>query len=329
MADILQTLKGKAKQLQKRIVFPEVEDDRTLKACAILRKEKILIPVLVGDPVYVAKRAQELGINLTGIEIHDPKNFPGYDAMAQMLYELRKEKGLSLVEAHQWLQEPIYLGTMLVQLGKADGLVSGAVHPTAHTLRPALQIIKTNDDTDRASSYFVMIRKSEIYLFADCGMNVNPTAEQLAKIAISTADTAKMYGVTPKVALLSFSTKGSGKDALADKVVEGTRIAKKLRPDLILDGELQFDAAFVPSVAQLKCPDSMIKGDANVFIFPDINAGNIGYKLVERLGGFMALGPIVQGLKKPVNDLSRGCSVNDIVYVGAITAVIAGTDQRS
>ncbi|MEM4260358.1 MAG: phosphate acetyltransferase [Candidatus Woesearchaeota archaeon] len=327
MKDFINELKKKAVLLKKRIIFPETEDDRILKACEIIKKEKIAIPILVGDPEYVKKKSQELKIDLSGIEIHNPKNFPDYDMYAKTLFELRKDKGMTLIEAHQTLQEPIYLGTMLLYFGRADGIVSGAAHPTAHTLRPALQIIKTKKGISTASSYFIMIKKEEVIFYADCGFNIQPDDKQLAEIAISTADSAKSFGFDAKVAMLSFSTKGSAQHPDADKVIRATKIVKKLRPDIAIDGELQFDAAYVESVGKKKCPDSLIAGKANVFIFPDLDAGNICYKVTERLGGYIALGPIVQGLKKPVNDLSRGCSVEDIVYVTAITAIISDKNQ--
>jgi phosphate acetyltransferase len=241
---------------------------------------------------------------------------------------MRKEKGLSLEDAKEMIKQVSYFGTMMVHLGDADGLVSGASHSTADTLRPALQIIKTQEGHSIASSYFIMVVENKVYFFSDCGFVVDPDANQLSEIAISTAQSAKQYGIEPKVAMLSFSTHGSGKGESVDKVIEATKLAREKMPDLEIDGDIQLDAAVVPEIGKKKCPNSSIKGNANVLIFPDLNSGNIGYKLVERMAHAMAIGPIVQGLNKPVNDLSRGCSVKDIVEVCAITVVEAQAEEK-
>ncbi|KXT91425.1 Phosphate acetyltransferase [Streptococcus oralis] len=243
--------------------------------------------------------------------------------MVAALVERRKGK-MTEEEAHKVLVEDVnYFGVMLVYLGLVDGMVSGAIHSTASTVRPALQIIKTRPNVTRTSGAFLMVRGTERYLFGDCAININPDAEALAEIAINSAITAKMFGIEPKIAMLSYSTKGSGFGESVDKVVEATKIAHDLRPDLEIDGELQFDAAFVPETAALKAPGSNVAGQANVFIFPGIEAGNIGYKMAERLGGFAAVGPVLQGLNKPVNDLSRGCNADDVYKLTLITAAQA------
>ncbi|MFH1506265.1 MAG: phosphate acetyltransferase [archaeon] len=314
---------NKAKKLKKKIVFPEATDTRILEAALRLDKEGIVHPILIGDRVEIDKIAAKVGLNVYHIQVLDPKHDVHTEKFAKKFYTIRKKKGMTLVDAKKHMLEPIYFGTMLVNEGLADGLVSGATHPTTHTLIPALQIIKTRPDLKIASSFFFMVHPHRTLMFADCGFVVNPSAEELAEIAIETAESAKFFGMTPKVAMLSFSTKGSAKHPDVDKVVKATKIAKKKRPDLIIDGEMQADAALVPDVCKKKCPDCGLKGDANILIFPDLDAGNIAYKLVQRLAGDEAIGPIVQGLNKPVNDLSRGCTVEDIIGVAAITAIQA------
>ena len=260
---------------------------------------------------------------MDGYEVIDPQHYDKFEEMVAALVERRKGK-MSEEDARKVLVEDVnYFGVMLVYLGLVDGMVSGAIHSTASTVRPALQIIKTRPNVTRTSGAFLMVRGTERYLFGDCAININPDAEALAEIAINSAITAKMFGIEPKIAMLSYSTKGSGFGESVDKVVEATKIAHDLRPDLEIDGELQFDAAFVPETAALKAPGSTVAGQANVFIFPGIEAGNIGYKMAERLGGFAAVGPVLQGLNKPVNDLSRGCNADDVYKLTLITAAQA------
>lgn len=318
--DIIYQIKKEAKNYLKRIVFPEGNDDRILQAVVQIKAEKLAIPILLGDYDKIKWRAGELHLNLEGIEIINPIFDKRLDDYITEFYQMRKEKGITKEKAVEEMNKLNYFGTMMVHKGDADGLVSGAIHSTADTIRPALQIIKVKKGHKLASSFFIMCLENKTYFFSDCGFVINPNSEELSEIAISTADSAKKFGFEPKIAMLSFSTHGSAKDPLVDKVIEATKIVKEKRPDLIIDGEIQLDAAIVLDVCQKKCPNSTLQGNANVLIFPDLNSGNIGYKLVERLAGAMALGPIVQGLNKPVNDLSRGCSVKDIIDVCAITA---------
>ncbi len=308
-----------AKKLGKTIILAEPEDDRILHAADSIMKKKIAKIILIGDEKKTRARMKTLGLKCNGVQIIDIGN-PPYD-FSQQLYNFRKKKGMTIQVAKKLLKEPIYYATMMVKLGYADGLVSGAVHPTSHTFRPALQIIKTEPGVNTASTYFIISMKKREMVFADCALNVNPDANQLADIAVKTADSARMFGLEPRVAMLSFSTKGSGKSPSVDKVVKATKIAKKKRKNLIIDGEMQVDAALIPEVAKLKASNSSLKGDANVLIFPDLNSANISYKLVEKFTDSIAIGPITQGLAKPVNDLSRGCTVKEIILVTAITAI--------
>ncbi|WP_346928417.1 phosphate acetyltransferase [Clostridium sp.] len=319
-----------AQQEMKTIVLPEGEEERNLKASEIIQKNKIARVILVGSEAKIKENAKNFGVNIEGIEIVDPEVSPKTAEYAKAFYELRKNKGVTEEKALQTVKDPVYYGTMMVKLEDAHGLVSGAVHSTGDLLRPGLQIIKTAPGIKVVSSFFVMELQNSPYgdngtlLFGDCAVNPNPTSEELASIAISTADNAKtLCGIDPKVAMLSFSTMGSAKHENVNKVVEATTIAKEARPDLAIDGELQLDAAIVDKVASLKAPNSTVAGNANVLIFPDLQAGNIGYKLVQRFAGAEAIGPVCQGFAKPINDLSRGCSVDDIVNVVAITAVQA------
>lgn len=328
--NFIETIKQKAKKDIKTIVLPESEDIRTLKAVEIINKEKFAKVVLIGNPDEVKKTSGENNIDLRETLIIDPKNSEKHEEFANALYELRKEKGMTKEEAEKLVLNSIYFGVMMVKLGYADGLVSGACHSTADTLRPALQIIKTKPGTKLVSAFAAMdvpnceLGEHGLFFFADSGLNQNPNSEELAQIAISTAKSFEtLVGKTPKVAMLSYSTMGSAKAEEITKVQEATKIAKELEPELILDGEMQVDAAVVPSIAKSKAPNSRIQGDANIFIFPELEAGNIGYKLVERLGKAEAYGPICQGIAKPVNDLSRGCKAEDIAGVVAITAVQA------
>lgn len=316
--DLVEKLSGKGLS----IVFPEGLDERILAAAERLASEQIIKPILLGNKQEIQQKAEKLNLTIGGMEILDPNTFEGMDEMVLSFVERRKGK-VTEEDARKILLDENYFGTMLVYMKKADGLVSGAAHSTADTVRPALQIIKTKKGVQKTSGVFIMVRNEEKYVFADCAINIAPDSQDLAEIAIESAKTAEMFSITPKVAMLSFSTKGSAKSPETEKVVEAVRMAQERAPKLVLDGEFQFDAAFVPSVAQKKAPNSAIKGDANVFIFPSLEAGNIGYKIAQRLGGFEAVGPILQGLNAPVNDLSRGCSEEDVYKLALITAAQA------
>ena len=326
--DLMQNIKEKAKQRIKRIVLPEGTSERTVKAADIILKEKIADLILLGNVEEIAALEKQFGLDLSKAEIIDPKTSPKRGLYIDKLMELRKSKGLTKEEAGKLLDEEIYWGPMMIYMGDADGEVSGAEHTTADTVRPALQIVKTAPGISVVSGAMVMVSKKKelgqdgVFIFADVAITPNPTAEQLAEIAICSAETAKMVaGIEiPRVALLSFSTKGSAEHELADKVIKATALAKERRPDLNFDGELQADAALIEKVGQKKAPGSSVAGLANVLVFPDLQAGNIGYKLVERLGDAEAVGPVLQGLGAPINDLSRGCSVSDIVNLVAITS---------
>ena len=324
---LLQSVREKAKKACKTIVLAEGEEKRVLDAAKVILDEKIAGLVLIGNKDVIAQKA---AFDVNQVTIVDPAS-DNLDEYADLLYELRKAKGMEKEQAAQLVKNPLYLGVMLVKTGKADGMVAGSVNSTGDTLRPALQIIKTAPSIKTVSSCFIMVLpegskygENGVMVFADCAVNIEPDAEQLASIAIASADTAKkIAGIDPKIAMLSFSTKGSAKHANVDKVVEATKIVNTIAPELQCDGELQLDAAIVESVAQLKAPGSKIAGHANVLIFPDLQSGNIGYKLVQRLAGAQAVGPICQGFNKPVNDLSRGCSSEDIVNVVAMTVLQA------
>jgi phosphate acetyltransferase len=322
MSDLFQGLKEKVSGKNLKIVFPEGLDERIIKATARLAEEKIVTPILVGNIQEIEAKATELNVSLNGMELYDPNNYDQMDELVASFVERRKGKA-SEEDARKILLDENYFGTMLVHTNKAVGLVSGAAHSTADTVRPALQIIKTKEGVKKTSGVFIMVREDEKYVFADCAINIAPDSQDLAEIAIESARTAQMFDIDPRVAMLSFSTKGSAKSPETDKVAEAVRIAKELNPELLLDGEFQFDAAFVPSVAEKKAPDSPIKGDANVFVFPSLEAGNIGYKIAQRLGNFEAVGPILQGLNRPVNDLSRGCNEEDVYKLSLITAAQA------
>ena len=319
-----------AKQDKKRIVLPEGNEERTIIASYHIAKEGFAFPVLVGNEEEILNKAKELDIDLSGIEIIDPNKSDRLNAYIENFYELRKNKGMTMEKAEKIVRDPLYFGTMMVKLDDADGMVSGAVHTTGDLLRPGLQIIKTAQGVSCVSSFFIMLVPGSKYgengmlLFSDCAVNPNPNEDQLAAIAIATAETAKnLCKVEPKVAMLSFSTMGSADGELVQKVRNATEKAKELRPDLAIDGELQLDAAIVQKVASQKAPNSKVAGNANVLVFPDLQAGNIGYKLVQRFANAEAIGPICQGFAKPINDLSRGCSYEDIIKVVAITAVQA------
>ena len=325
---LIDKIKAKAKANVKHIVLPEGEESRNVQAAVKIVEQGIAKLTLLGDPAKVKEVAA--GASLEGLEIIDPKTSDKCEQYAATLYELRKAKGMTPEQAAELVRDPMYYGVMMVKMGDADGLVSGAIHSTGDMLRPALQIIKSKPGIKTVSSCFLMECPNKAYgddgvmVFADCAVNIDPDAEQLASIALGAADSARaLAGIEPRVAMLSFSTKGSAKHDLVTKVQEATRIAKELDPGLMLDGELQLDAAIVESVGQLKAPGSPVAGKANVLVFPGLEAGNIGYKLVQRLAGAEAYGPILQGIAKPCNDLSRGCSVDDIVATVAITAAQA------
>lgn len=319
---LFEQLTDKVKGKGKRIVFPEGLDERVLAAASRLAEEAILTPVIIGNQQAIADKAAELQVSVDGLEIVDPADYEGFQEMAAAFVERRKGKATE-EDAKKILLDENYFGTMLVYLNKADGLVSGAAHSTADTVRPALQIIKTKEGVKKTSGVFIMVRDDEKYVFADCAINISPDSNDLAEIAVESAKTGSLFDVDPRVAMLSFSTAGSAKSPETEKVTDALAIAKEKDPTLVIDGEFQFDAAFVPSVAEKKAPDSVIKGNANVFVFPSLEAGNIGYKIAQRLGGFEAVGPILQGLNQPVNDLSRGCSSEDVYNLALITAAQA------
>ncbi|MFB3163660.1 phosphate acetyltransferase [Bacillus niacini] len=319
MADLFEGLKQKLSGRDMRIVFPEGLDERIVRAASRLAEEKRLTPILIGNIEQVQAKAQELGVSLDAAEIYDPASYAAMDELVAAFVERRKGKATE-EDARKILLDENYFGTMLVYLNKADGLVSGAAHSTADTVRPALQIIKTKAGVKKTSGVFIMVREDEKYVFADCAINIAPDSNDLAEIAVESAKTANMFDIEPRIAMLSFSTKGSAKSPETERVSGAVEEAKRRDPSLVIDGEFQFDAAFVPSVAKSKAPDSPLQGDANVFIFPSLEAGNIGYKIAQRLGGFEAVGPILQGLNKPVNDLSRGCNEEDVYKLALITA---------
>ncbi|MBO3796516.1 phosphate acetyltransferase [Bacillus subtilis] len=322
MADLFSTVQEKVAGKDVKIVFPEGLDERILEAVSKLAGNKVMNPIVIGNENEIQAKAKELNLTLDGVKIYDPHTYEDMEDLVQAFVERRKGKATE-EQARKALLDENYFGTMLVYKGLADGLVSGAAHSTADTVRPALQIIKTKEGVKKTSGVFIMARGEEQYVFADCAINIAPDSQDLAEIAIESANTAKMFDIEPRVAMLSFSTKGSAKSDETEKVADAVKIAKEKAPELTLDGEFQFDAAFVPSVAEKKAPDSEIKGDANVFVFPSLEAGNIGYKIAQRLGNFEAVGPILQGLNMPVNDLSRGCNAEDVYNLALITAAQA------
>lgn len=326
----METIYAKARAARKRITLPEAEDVRTVTAAQKIVEQGLAQVILINSEEKIAAAVKQSGADISGCKIVDPATSPLRKEYADAFYEMRKNKGMTPEKAYEVVADPLYFGCMMVHSDEADGQVSGATHSTADTVRPALQILKTAPDCKIASSFFVMIvpdceyGENGVFIYSDSGLVINPNADELAEIAIQSAKTMQsLLGFEPRVAMLCFSTKGSASDPIADKVIEATRIAKERRPDLLLDGELQGDAALVDWIGQKKCPGSPVAGRANVLIFPDLNSGNICYKLTERLAKAEAYGPILQGLRKPVNDLSRGCDANDIVNVAAITAVQA------
>ena len=326
--NLLDQIFERAKNNLQRIVLPEGTEIRTLKAADIILKEKAAKLILIGDETEIEKLAAENNLtHLHEATIVNPEKDANMETYANLLFEIRKNKGMTIEEARKLAKDPLYLGCLMIKNGDADGELAGARNTTGNVLRPAFQIVKTKPGISVVSGALLMFTPTPQYgengllVFADCAVNPNPTASELAEIAVSTAETARnICGFEPKVAMLSFSTKGSAKHELVDKVVEATRLAKAMHPELQIEGELQADAALVPSIGQSKAPGSAIAGHANVLVFPDLQAGNIGYKMVERFSGAQAVGPILQGMAAPINDLSRGCSVDDIVRMITITA---------
>ena len=326
----IEQIKERARQNIKTICLPEGSDLRTIEAASIALKEGYANIIILGDEEDIRRKAEENGFDISRATIINPKTSNKKEEYAQKLFELRQAKGMTKEQADELVNDEVHFGMMMVKLDEADGLISGAIHSTSDTLRPALQILKTAPDTKLVSAFFVMCvpdceyGEEGVFVFGDCGLNQNPTADELSEIAKSSRDSfERLVGKESRVAMLSYSTYGSAKSELVDKVNEATKLVKEKYPDMKVDGELQLDAAIVPSVGKSKAPGSEIAGNANTLIFPDLNAGNIGYKLVQRLGKAEAYGPLCQGIAKPVNDLSRGCSASDIAGVIAITCVQA------
>lgn len=319
---LIENLRSKVRASKPEIVFPEGNDRRILRAAIRLNDEGDIKPIVLGDKKELEALAEKEGVKLGDLEILDPSNYEAKDEMVKAFVERRKGK-VNEEQAAEILKDHNYFGTMLIYMGKAKGLVSGAAHTTADTVRPALQIIKTKPGYKRCSGAFIMLRGEEMYLMADCAINIDLDAEGLAEVAVVSNETARQFGMDPKIAMLSFSTKGSASHERVTMVAEATKMAKEKNPKMAIDGELQFDAAFVESVAKKKAPGSEVAGHANVFVFPNIEAGNIGYKIAQRFGGFEAIGPILQGLNAPVNDLSRGCVEDEVYSLAIITAAQA------
>ena len=321
------------KKHPRKIVFTEGSDPRILEASSRLLASTFLAPVLVGNKEEITKAAEESGFNIRGAEIIDPLNYDEIDEMVDMLCEIRKNKGMTPEQARGILSQANYFGTMLVKMGKADALLGGATYSTADTVRPALQIIKTKPNNSIVSSCFILVRPSatgenEVLAMADCAINIKPTEDELVEIALEASECAKIFGIDPKVAMLSYSTLGSGKGPSVTKVANATKKIKEAAPELAVEGEIQFDASVSPEVAEVKCPGSPVAGQANTFIFPDINAANIGYKIASRLGGYTAVGPVLQGLNAPINDLSRGCNAEEVYSMSIVTAALSVPEEE-
>ncbi|HSU79766.1 MAG TPA: phosphate acetyltransferase [Candidatus Angelobacter sp.] len=317
--DLFDQLKIDLSGRKPRIVFPEGGDARIVEAATKLAEEQVIFPIIIAKKENLSPALHKLQ-KQGQLAVRDSETDPSLERLVEAFVERRNGKTSEEQARHLLIHDVNFFGTLLVYTGEADGLVSGAAHSTAATVRPALQIIKTKEGIKKTSGAFIMVKGDERLFFADCAINISPSASDLAETAIETARTAKSFGAEPRVAMLSFSTKGSADAPEATKVIEATKLAQTRAPKLIIDGEFQFDAAYVPSVAEKKAPDSPLKGQANVFVFPSLEAGNIGYKMVQRLGGYEAIGPILQGLRSPVNDLSRGCSAEDVYKLALITA---------
>lgn len=323
----------KLKKSPKTIVFTEGNDPRILEAASRLLASNFLKPILVGNPDEVHKIAEESGFNIRGAQIIDPNNFEDFDKMVEKFVELRKHKGATEETAREFLSKANYFGTMLVTMGYGDCLLGGATYSTADTVRPAFQLVKTKPGNNIVSSCFILVRpgatgQNEVLAMADCGIIIDPTEDELVEVAVETIKCAKTFGADPKVAFLSFSTNGSAKDESVTKMRNACERTKKLLPDVPIDGEMQFDAAVSPNVAKKKFPNSEVAGHANTFIFPNINAGNIGYKIAQRMGNFEAYGPILLGLNSPINDLSRGCTASEVYSMALITAATAVDNEQ-
>ncbi len=316
------------KENPKKIIFPEGTDNRILEASSRLLASNFLKPIVIGNEEEVFAAAENSGFNINGITVIDPEKYDRKEEMVELFCELRKSKGVTPDEARQILKKSNYFGTMLVKMGEADALLGGATYSTADTVRPALQLIKTKPGKSIVSSCFILVREratgnNEVIAMADCAININPNEDELVEISLEAINCAKTFGIDPKVAFLSYSTLGSGKGDTVDKMRNACRKAQEKAPDIPMEGEIQFDAAVAPRVARSKCPESEVGGHANTFIFPDINAGNIGYKIAQRFGGFDAYGPILLGLNAPINDLSRGCNAAEVYSMAIVTAALA------